>query len=87
MTLAQRLITFFINLSWLNAVKIFNGQPPKIALPFSGVIMKHELSSMKAFVYWQSPVHLTMPLNYSILRNLINAKNKKDGGRFTYSTI
>ncbi len=87
MTLAQRLITFFINLSWLNAVKIFNGQPPKMSLPFSGVIMKHELSSMKAFAYWQSPVRLTMPLNYSILRNCINAKNKKDGGRFTYSTI
>ncbi|EFB9664672.1 LysR family transcriptional regulator, partial [Escherichia coli] len=31
-------------------LKFLTASHPKSSLPFSGVIMKHELSSMKAFV-------------------------------------
>ncbi len=53
--------------------------------------MKHELSSMKAFVILAESSSFN---NAAKLLNItqyyatcINAKNKKDGGRFTYSTI
>ncbi|NYY77101.1 hypothetical protein DMH20_01200 [Escherichia coli] len=87
MTLAQRLITFFINLSWLNAVKILTASHPKSSLPFSGVIMKHELSSMKAFVI------LAESSSFNNAAKLLNitqpalTRRIKDGGRFTHSTI